>query len=432
MILYYLLFFIFLYGLIKNYKNTILIYIPLRVVLHQGIVLWPSNPTLMFDAAACFFILLLYFGNRGYTQKGKFPFTIPLAIFIISEFCSSFLSNTRGNFLNFTQNVIIGVSFIYILWQVINSAEDIKKIIKGYSIIFTIAVLLSVLEQFTHYNPVIALERMLLPTAAPRGLIWESHQVRFGIFRAQAFMSISITYGAYCLLFFLFYFGFSLRHTWANYYNTVKQNIFKVMLCLGIFLSGSKAPILSLLIGFLPYIRFKWIKNIKLWIILIVLVPLSGSLLNRMYRDISDSITVGESYEYTGGSSLAMRKTQLAISYKYFQQAPVIGNGTKFLSTVRQADPEILGAESIWFGLLIENGSLGILAYIILLIYPLLKRRQGSKKTQWALFLSFITVNTMTTVPGLNFTFYYTLMILIMKSQMIEQSVEKKQIQQEI
>ncbi|GAB6981676.1 hypothetical protein JCM15908A_00510 [Prevotella dentasini JCM 15908] len=151
-----------------------------------------------------------------------------------------------------------------------------------------------------------------------------------------------------------------------------------------------------------------------------------------MYQDISDSFTVDYSYEYTGGSSLAMRQTQFAISYSFFQQAPVIGNGTKYLSVVREANPDILGAESIWFGLLIEKGALGILAYIILLIYPLFKGQRGDKKIQWALFLSFIAVNTMTTVPGLNFTFYYTLMILILKSQILEQSAEKKQIQQKI
>ena len=91
---------------------------------------------------------------------------------------------------------------------------------------FSAAIILSLFEQITHYNPIIALEKALLPATAPTGLIWESQQVRFGgVFRAQAFMSISITYGAYCVMFFLFYFFFTNKYPLYNYFHKVKNKV---------------------------------------------------------------------------------------------------------------------------------------------------------------------------------------------------------------
>ena len=425
MIIYYILFIVFIYALNKNFKHTILVYLPLRIALHQGIVLWPVNPTVMFDSVACFFIVAQYFLTRKSRKNTiRFPFALPLGIFALSEFLSSFFASTSGNFLNFIQNIFVAILFLYVIWDYINTSRDLKLVIKGYTIMFSAAIILSLFEQITHYNPIIALEKALLPATAPTGLIWESQQVRFGgVFRAQAFMSISITYGAYCVMFFLFYFFFTNKYPLYNYFHKVKNKLFTTGLALGSVLSGSKAPIVSLIIGFIPLLKLKWIVKFKVIIPLVILGAILLPMAKSVYDDLYMAMTAENVYDYQGGSSLAMRKMQLEVSLNEFEKAPIIGNGTKYLSHAKSIyGSELLGAESIWFGLLIEKGCLGIFAFIVILLYPLFMKKLLYKKVYAALALGWLSINTMTTIPGLGNTFYYTLIILLYKAQLINEN----------
>ena len=111
------------------------------------------------------------------------------------------------------------------------------------------------------------------------------------------------------------------------------------------------------------------------------------------------------------------------VSLNEFEKAPIIGNGTKYLSHAKSIyGSELLGAESIWFGLLIENGCLGIFAFIVILLYPLFMKKLLYKKVYAALALGWLSINTMTTIPGLGNTFYYTLIILLYKAQLINEN----------
>lgn len=430
MIVYYFLLILFIYQLTRNFKRTLLLYLPIRIALHQGIILWPANPTVMFDSVACFMIVMTYLLNRKQTNVSvKFPFGFPLCLYAFSEFCSSFLASTSGTGLNFLQNIVVGILFLYVIWYYIDSKKDLSFVVKGYSIMFTIAILLSLFEQITHFNPIIRLESLLLPANAPRGLIWESSQVRFGgLFRAQAFMSISISYGAYCLMFFLFYIFLVCHYPIYNYYKKIKNKIFIIGLVIGTFLSGSKSPILSLIIGFIPYLKMKWILNFKVLIVAASIVVISKPLIDKIYADIYTALTVEHVYEYQGGSSLAMRMMQLEVSLTEFEKAPIIGNGTKYLAEAKSYyGSELLGAESIWFELLIEKGLLGIISFIILLIYPLFVKRIIHKKGYIALMLGWLAINTMTTIPGVGNTFYYTLIVLMYKAQLLSNNNNIKQ-----
>lgn len=431
MVIYYFLLILFIFQLARNFKQTLLLYLPTRIALHQGIILWPVNPTIMFDSVACFMIVIIYLSSLKHTKLSvKFPFWFPLCLYAISEFCSSFLASTSGTALNFFQNIVVGILFLYVVWYCIDSKKDLNFIIKGYTILFTIAILLSIFEQITHFNPIIRFESILLPANAPRGLIWESStDLRIvGLFRAQAFMPISISYGAYCLMFFLFYFFITNHYPIYNYFTKVKNKMFTLGLILGVFLSGSKSPILSLFIGFFPYLKLKWIFNIKILLSFLLIISISLPLIDKLYKDIYSALTVENYYEYQGGSSLAMRKMQLEVSLKEFEKAPLIGNGTKHLAEAKSYyGSELLGAESIWFELLIEKGLLGIISFIILLIYPLFVKGIIHKKGYVALMLGWLAINTMTTIPGLGNTFYYTLIMLMYKAQLLSNSNNIKQ-----
>lgn len=427
----YYIFLLFLFrSLAKNFRETVLAYVPIRIIMHQGIILWPVNPTVMFDTVACFTICIFYFGMyQGKTNRNQFPLFFPLILLFCSEFLSAFMAMTSGNTLNFLQNTFVGILFLYVVWKCLCQESDLIRVLKGYSIIFSIAIILSCFEQVAHFNPIIHMEKMLLPANAPIGLIWESTQVRFGgLFRSQAFMPISITYGGYCVIFFIFYFLFSQRYTLYIYYQKVKNKLFMLGLVLGTVLSGSKSPIMSLLIGFLPYVKLKWFHNIKLIISIICIASLISTLAIKMYDDIYEALTVENSYEYSGGSSLAMREVQFDISFNAFKKSPVIGNGTKYTQVLCDKEPLLLGAESIWFKLLIEKGIIGIIAFLTLVLYPIFHKRFRDKKIYIALSITWIVLNTMTTLPGMDNTFFYTLILLTYRAQLFYSENGRKDI----
>lgn len=418
-VVYYIILLVFIIKLGENFRRSVLMYLPIRIAMHQGIFLWPRNPTVMLDTVICFFIVLYYFAiKQRKLSLDKFPFWLPLLIFSLSEFLSGFVASGNMSFLNFTQQMVVNVFFVYVVWRCIVEEKDIRVIMKGYSIMFSLALILACFEQLTHFNPVITFEKMLLPESAPKGLIWVSDSSRFGgLFRSQAFMPISITFGGFCLMFFIFYYAFCAKYREFNFFYKKKNTIFTIGLALGTVLSASKSPILSMLIGFIPYLRFRMLRNIKIMFLLIILIPLASTVAIKMYDDINQALTVEHSWEYEGGSSLAMRTAQLEISYNEFIKSPIIGNGIKSTLEVAEKNSELLGAESVWFKLLIEKGALGIIAYMLLVFYPFLNRRFENKRIYIALALSWIALNTMTTVPGLDITFYYTLIILVRKAE---------------
>lgn len=169
-------------------------------------------------------------------------------------------------------------------------------------------------------------------------------------------------------------------------------------------------------------LRVRWFFNLKIILPLIVVLGLSLPMMTGMYDDIHDAMTAENTWDYQGGSSLAMREMQLNVSLTEFNKSPIIGNGTKYLAhAMDYYGAELLGAESIWFGLLIEKGLVGIVAFIVILTYPLFMRRLKYKKVYLALAMGWLAINTMTTIPGLGNTFYYTLIMLLYKAQLFNE-----------
>ena len=63
-----------------------------------------------------------------------------------------------------------------------------------------------------------------------------------------------------------------------------------------------------------------------------------------------------------------MRQEQLDICLSYFDRSPIWGNGRMYMwDTVKYYHWELLGAESIWFPLLVDYGIMGAISFILLI-----------------------------------------------------------------
>ena len=78
-----------------------------------------------------------------------------------------------------------------------------------------------------------------------------------------------------------------------------------------------------------------------------------------------------------------MRANQFAIAFDMFMNNPLFGNGINTLSTIRKSNAEIYGAESSWMSISIQQGLLGLVAYLILYkeIYDHMVKSVGKRDT---------------------------------------------------
>ena len=131
-----------------------------------------------------------------------------------------------------------------------------------------------------------------------------------------------------------------------------------------------------------------------------------GQYLNEIHNSIINS------NDAQMGSSTDMRDMQTEIAFYYFLQSPIWGNGVSFLfDYVALIDENILGGESVWYSLLVERGLIGVIAYLS--IYILLYHYSTEKYIMFSFLLIQLTMQSLTSTPGLDFDFFIILGLLI-------------------
>ena len=148
---------------------------------------------------------------------------------------------------------------------------------------------------------------------------------------------------------------------------------------------------------------------------LIVILPYFSDQL-----DIFKSLFSADAQEKVGGSDANMRFEQLAVAMSIMSMSPWYGLGFKFLNEMSTAvTMGLLGSESIWFQVLPQFGILGILAYLFMIYWTVVKLPKKYKNASiFFIGMAYWLVVSMTSVPGMQIYLYYLALTLVMKYQM--------------
>lgn len=148
-------------------------------------------------------------------------------------------------------------------------------------------------------------------------------------------------------------------------------------------------------------------------IFLIMVLPFSDYILN-VYHSIFDFTG---NYD-VGGSSMDMRMRQLDISLFLFLQNPIFGGGLSMIYYLMTdiSIPELAGAESQLFYLLIERGLLGILGYLWLII-SMCKLLPSYRKFNMVFVGIWVLASFVSLTVGLYINFPIIFLLIIYKSQ---------------
>lgn len=195
--------------------------------------------------------------------------------------------------------------------------------------------------------------------------IIDAETVRFGLKRTNSIFSYFSTFGTFCCL--------STFIIWIVIKNNLSNRKIYIwlmfLLPFAAFSTGSRAVFLAIfciVIGLVTQRRIMQTRLFKLFfMVCILLLPL----VYDYFSAVVDSIVNSDTTKTASGSSTELRLLQWDICLPYFLKSPVWGNGRLFIwEEVAPYNPMLLGAESIWFSLLVDYGIMGALTYILMIL----------------------------------------------------------------
>ena len=120
------------------------------------------------------------------------------------------------------------------------------------------------------------------------------------------------------------------------------------------------------------------------------------------FEDIFSSIVSTDKVE---GSNSDMRLMQFFISLEYFKLSPFWGNGIGFLYNnviLSGLENQLYGAESLWFNVMVDQGLIGVFAYLVLFISSSFYCWHRNNYGAILFVLAIFCMNSLSTIPGVN------------------------------
>lgn len=424
MTLFFLLFVLVIIGYsFKNFKRAFFIFISISILLNPGIAIKYSPPAITVSLAlTLFFIVMFYFKKEQFKSQDKCFFGRAFALMIASYTISMFIAYFDGNksALTYTINLLASRFIIfYVLWRLLETSEDIRFLHKWLGFIFTAALAYGVYEFTTNSNPVLEYIESVIPEEFSANKLYLSdleNTNRGGRARYQSLFYITIEYGMACLMYAFFLLQTKTVKSWVNRKKIITIALF-VLCFFALWACNSKTPLVALPIFILPY----FVKSFRNLVIastaFLVLSSLPIDYLALLNNVIDVSSLTGGSDEATG-STLDMRLIQLGVSLDAFRQAPIFGMGIRYASILAEINPDLLGAESCWFKLLIEQGAFGIIAFSYIIISFV---REGLRIDEDRFTISFYAIAffVMCSITDIAYDVFFILFILMVKSKML-------------
>lgn len=221
--------------------------------------------------------------------------------------------------------------------------------------------------------------------------------MRYGFKRCQSVFSMHTTLGGTALL-------TCFPIAWSYYVVDKSKNLIKVIFWIACaflcaYASGARSTMVGCAIATITFLKKSYLSP-KYLVILLIFFVLVYTNFSSNIDEVYDSLIHSDN---VGGSDTDMRLEQLNISLKFLNQNFILGNGIYAWTEIAQRT-NLHGAESIWFGLMIDRGILGIISLVLfnveLLVYIL-------KKKMFRLFfyvVAFLVTSSMSSLPNIMYT----------------------------
>ncbi len=387
-----IIFCVFTIAFFSNFKKTFVVMMVINTWIRCFSFSVVTDKIDMFDAVSLMgFALSFIFCRFKSIYTWKNPFSISICIIILSKV----ISNVFGVYHHTPSMMIQIVELlnIFIFCHIIMiDKKYIKTFVRTCVVLGTIISCYAIYETVTGLNPYIVLVNDLNLYASDKIIT----DVRFFLKRSQSVFSMHTTSGTmmYLLAFVLFYLK---RYTVVlDSYRFV--GLISWMLVVGAFLSGTRSAIAGCVVSLMAFVSF---HNFR-YIIAAVFIVLAAyfflpEYLEMVYHSFTDT-------ESVGGSSSTMRDMQFTLAIYFFMKSPLVGNGLGFTWEYVKLyyDKELLGAESLWIPIMIDQGILGILSYVVFVLSAVFYviRRKCARLS--FLIVALLITNTLSSIPDVD------------------------------
>lgn len=386
---------LFFYLAIKAYGNfaTVFPFILVTYTFLGSFVVGSISPYSFLSVIVVLIFFTRY--NRFLAYYRTFPFKSTVFLFVLSMICTNFFVSAKYRHTpSLVFNICQSVGYTYILWYLLqnNAQKTIHALVKTALVFGCLVSIYALFETITRSNP-------LLNSLVSSGCYIESPlitEIRFGLKRAQAIFSMHTTLGGVML----FNYALLLIAYKTAYLKKTRINIIVICLCaMCIFLTGARSCIIGAVMctGML-FSKLKVSKIFFIFLLFPFVFVFAGDYLSQILDSIFNT-------EKVNGSNSDMRLIQFMISWDYMMRSPIIGNGLGFLYNdvvLNHVEKDLFGAESLWFGVIADQGILGLVSYLLLFISPFLYSWRKDNKFIILFVIGILVMHSLSTIPGVN------------------------------
>lgn len=428
MVIFIFIWLLFAVSFCRDFHKTLIVYLPVSVLLITGFAIKYSSPVISVETALNFQILAMAY-QRHMLNLHNFPqrkaFRLMFVVLILSfvfthvNYTQAF-TNVLGSFLPLWVVVVFFKEF--------SIERDFRLFHKAMLAVSTTFIVYGFLEYALQFNPILSSVKDFIENEGSGLAIFltKEDNIRFGSIRCQSFFMHSIAYGTYCVIFTLYYL-YTLKECKLSSSMRLLTIVTIPLLFFGMITSGSRSPMVGLVIGLSCFLNMRMLKkSAGLLVLLFVLAIVAYQLgLLNTFTALVSSLADAKG-DTVGGSSIDLRLLQIQTCFMAISSNPLIGLGARggeyAYYTLKLYD--LAGLESCWFQLLITQGLLGCAAqlYLFYSLYKYSKRKDRQYSFETSLVFAFFVVNTMTSIPGVgNEKLMFILFVMVLYTKYKEQ-----------
>lgn len=422
----FVVFIVFICSL-KDFKNTVLIWMVVRTLFNAQVAVRYASPAMSCVIAVDFVLVSIYFfryyGRETFEfSKDKFYFEVPMLAMLSSYIISSlFAYVTPVSGLTATIKYFVSnFAMLYLFQKCLKEDSDILIFLKATFIVVLLQTGLALSEQILKDN--IWLDfvffnsphddtthgRMFYTPPQLGGTL----EMRYGMVRCRSFFGIHIAFGFFCLMYL--YLLMSIYVKKIKLYNKSFLLIVIGLLFAGVMMGNSKTSYIGMIILMFSVFRLSHILSLRLigpFLLLIIgVVTFFPEYTNNIYSLFDEDLA-----EEGGGSTVVGREIQFKTAMKMFDLSPIVGNGPGSIGLLKNRGyGDILGAESSWMQILPERGIYGAVMYIIMYVsvYSTFGKLIGKRR----IFFFLLSLFVMETATGvLSMSIWATVLVVLSK-----------------
>jgi len=149
-----------------------------------------------------------------------------------------------------------------------------------------------------------------------------------------------------------------------------------------------------------------------------VIVLLSDTILGNYLNTFISIFDRSVEQKMGGGSNVSMRQSQFDAMFKvFFEQGMFFGDGLYSTRWWVSKNIGLLGAESVWIGLLLNQGIFGAVVYVMMMCSTATHFRAPIRKIGVVSVVAWVVCKSVTSTPGCDISMWFMVVILFYKIQ---------------